>query len=83
MTIEQFNRKYSQWKEEGHYGLSLGTPEFIQWLDKKFQEFIKIPGFSYSQIKVKFGYGKFYCNGLSNEQISEVEQKLKELKNER
>jgi len=76
MTIEQFNNKYAQWKEEGHYGLGVGDPKFIQWLDKKFQEFIKVPGFSFSQIKAKFGYGRFYCDELSDEQVLEVENKI-------
>lgn len=76
MTIEQFNSKYAQWREEGHYGLDVEDPEFIQWLDKKFQEFIKVPDFNFSQIKAKFGYGRFYCDGLSDEQVTEVEDKI-------
>ena len=55
MTTGQFNEKYKDYLEEGHYGLAFGDEEFINWLDSKFQEFIKKPGFTYSQIKVKFG----------------------------
>jgi hypothetical protein len=79
MTTEQFNEKYKNFLEEGHYGLSVGDEEFIKWLDNKFQEFIKHPSFTYSQIKSKFGTGRFYCEGLSTEQIKEVENRIMEL----
>lgn len=78
MTTEQFNEKYKNFLEEGHYGLAVGDAEFIEWLDAKFQEFIKQPGFAYSQIKFKFGTGRFYCEGLSVEQVKEVERKITE-----
>jgi len=76
MTINEFNEKYKDFLEEGHYGLIVGDTEFINWLDGKFQEFIEIPNFSYSQIKSKFGMGIFYCEGLTQPQISEVEKKI-------
>ncbi len=79
MTIEEFNKKYNDYLEEEHYGLDIEEPEFIEWLDEKFQEFIKYPGFSYSQIKSKFRMGRFYCDGLPNELINEVEQKITDL----
>jgi hypothetical protein len=79
MTTEEFNSKYKDYLEERHYGLAVGDEDFISWLDIKFQEFIKQPGFTYSQIKSKFGKGTFYCEGLSNEQINEVENKITEL----
>jgi len=78
-TTEEFDRKYKDFLEESHYGLAVDDEEFISWLDAKFQEFIKQPGFTYSQIKSKFGRGTFYCEGLSNEQITEVENKITEL----
>jgi vacuolar-type H+-ATPase subunit B/Vma2 len=79
MTTEQFNQKYNDYLEEGHYGLAINDEQFIEWLDEKFQEYIKLPDFEYSQIKAKFGMGRFYCEGLSNEQIKEVEDKITEL----
>jgi hypothetical protein len=78
-TPEEFNDKYKNYLEEGHYGLAIHSEEFITWLDNKFQEFIKLPGFKYSQIKSKFGMGRFYCEGLSSEQVKEVEDKITEL----
>lgn len=78
MTSTEFNTKYAEYLKPGHYGLGINIPELTEWLDNKFQEFIKIPGFKYSQIKAKFGYGRFYCDQLSNEQIAEVESKITE-----
>ena len=84
MTTGQFNEKYKDYLEEGHYGLAFGDEEFVNWLDNKFQEFIKKPGFTYSQIKVKFGTGRFYCEGLDNKLIEEVENKItKSCKNDK
>lgn len=79
MTAQEFNQKYKRYLEEGHYGLAIGDTEFVQWLDQRFQEFIKKPGFSYSQIKTKFGMGRFYCEGLTYNEISEVELKISQL----
>ena len=79
MTPEQFNTKYADYLEKGHYGVSINDFEFLNWLDNKFQEFIKLPNFSFSQIKLKFGFGRFYCEGLTNEQIREVENKITEI----
>lgn len=76
MNINEFNNKYKNYLEKGHYGLIVGNDDFINWLDNKFQEFIKIPNFQYSQIKEKFGKGRFYCTGLSYDQIKEVEDKI-------
>jgi hypothetical protein len=80
MTSDQFNEKYFDFLEEGHYGLGFDIPEFTEWLDKKFEQFILKPGFSYSQIKVKFGMGRFYCEGLTNEEVREVEEYITNLK---
>jgi hypothetical protein len=81
MTAEEFNQKYEQYLEDGHYGLDVHDDDFINWLDGKFQEFIKTPKFKYSQIKVKFGSGRFYCEGLTREQEIEVENKITKIFN--
>jgi hypothetical protein len=33
MTTQQFNDKYKAFLEEGHYGLALGKPEAVTYLD--------------------------------------------------
>lgn len=78
-STKEFNEKYKDYLEEGYYGLTVSNEEFISWLDDKFQKFIQQPGFIYFQIKSKFGVGRFYCEGLSHEQIKEVENKITEL----
>jgi len=79
MTVDNFNEKYKNYLEEGHYGLAISDEDFVNWLDNKFQEFTKYPNFKYSQIKSKFGMGRFYCEGISNEFVQEVENKITEL----
>jgi hypothetical protein len=79
MTAEQFNEKYKDYLENGHYGLGIDIHELTEWLDSKFQEFIKQPEFRYSQIKVKFGMGRFYCEGLSSDEIYSVEDKITQI----
>mgnify|MGYP003326477110 CR=1 FL=1 len=76
MSVEEFNNKYKDYLEDRYYGLAVDIPEFTEWLDNKFQEFIEYPGFKYRQIKSKFNYGCFYCTGLSQEQVIEVQNKL-------
>ena len=56
MTANEFNEKYKEYLEEGHYGLDISTPSIIKYLDEMFQDLIKIPGFKYSQIKEKFSW---------------------------
>ena len=62
MTVNEFNEKYKEYLEEGHYGLDISDPVIIKYLDEIFQGLIKIDGFKYSQIKGKFGMGRFYTN---------------------
>ena len=61
MTTEEFNKKYSAYLEEGHYGLAISHPEVITYLDKEFEKEIeKNPEFQYSQIKMKFESCRVY-----------------------
>ena len=82
MTASEFNEKYKEYLEEGHYGLDISTPSIIKYLDEMFQDLIKIPGFKYSQIKEKFNTSRFYTNlyeliGKSGSNINnEVERTL-------
>jgi hypothetical protein len=62
MTAEEFNEKYKDYLEEGHYGLDIHYPAIVNYLDEIFQDLIKIPGFKYSQIKLKFNRCRFYTN---------------------
>ena len=79
MTSEEFNKKYEQYLEERHYGLAISHPKVVEYLDKEFQELIKIPGFQYSQIKMKFGSTRFYSVGLPDGKDTEIEERINEL----
>ena len=62
MTAEEFNIKYADYLETGHYGLDINIPAVTRYLDEVFQGLIKIPGFQYSQIKDKYSSCRFYTN---------------------
>ncbi len=76
---DDFNEKYKDYLEKGYYGLALNDPKIIEYLDKEFEELIKLPGFSYSQIKEKFPTSRFYVEGVSSDKINEIEQHLNTL----
>ncbi len=81
MNSTEFNEKYKGFLEDRHYGLDINIPSVVEYLDEKFQEFIKVPGFSYSQIKLKFNSSRFYCEPYeipSSEVESEINRLVKE-----
>lgn len=80
MTAEEFDKKYEAYLEKGHYGLAIDDEAVINYLDERFQEFIKIPGFSYSQIKLKFGMARVYCEP-SSVPTSELETAIENILN--
>lgn len=79
MTIEEFNEKYNAYLEKGHYGLAINIPAIIDYMDNEFQNLIKLDGFQFSQIKAKFGHGRFYCDGVPSNVVEEIEAKITEL----
>jgi len=83
MTVEEFNKKYEKYLEDGHYGLAINNIAVIRFLDCIFKDFIKIPDFTYSQIKLKFGMARVYTTLSANlNYIIEQEiEKLLKLKN--
>ena len=62
MTTNEFNEKYGEYLEEGHYGLDIAIPAVIEYLDEVFEGLVKVPGFKYTQIKLKFNMCRFYTN---------------------
>jgi hypothetical protein len=79
MGLREFNNKYKDYLEKGHYGLAIDIPAVIEYLDKEFQELIKIPGFQYSQIKTKFHWVCFYCDNVPDEKIREITDNIETL----
>lgn len=63
MNCYQFNEKYQEFLEEGHYGLDIENEKVISFLDLNiFPILTRNKDFSYSQIKTKFGGVRFYTN---------------------
>ena len=62
MTTTEFNEKYKDYLNNGHYGLDIHIPSVISYLYEIFKGFIKIKGFKYYQIKTKFDSTRFYSN---------------------
>jgi hypothetical protein len=61
-TIKEFNEKYKEYIEEGHYGMDIHEPSVLTYVDHIFNDLIKIPGFQFSQIKTKYGMARVYTN---------------------
>lgn len=67
MTIEEFDEKWKDYLEDGHYGLAINNEKVIDYLDKEFTKEVKInPSFTYAQIKIKFGTSRVYTNSNKN-----------------
>lgn len=61
-TNEEFNTKYIDYLEEGHYGMAIQVPSVLTYVDQIFQDLTEIPGFKYQQVKTKFGMARVYTN---------------------
>lgn len=70
MTIDEFNKKYKDYLEEGFYGLVINDSDVINYVDNMFNVLIKLPGFTYSQIKLKFGLARVYID--ANQSLTSV-----------
>lgn len=77
MTINEFNDKYKDYLEEGHYGLDIDNSYVIDLLDKVFAGWIEdSKDFRYSQIKLKFGMARVYVKGIDRDTISTIENAI-------
>ena len=61
-TSKEFNEKYKDYIEEGHYGMDINEPSVLAYVDQIFNDLTWIPGFKYLQIKTKFGLARVYTN---------------------
>lgn len=84
MTQKEFNEKYKDHLTEGFetQGLEFDILPVTEYLDKLFQQLIaEDPLFKYAQIKLKFGYVRFYTT-VDMEKEFEVEDKIQDLVDE-
>ena len=61
-TSKEFNEKYKDYIEEGHYGMDINEPSVLAYANEIFNDLIQIPGFKYQQVKTKFGLARVYTN---------------------
>lgn len=61
-TSKEFNEKYKEYIEEGHYGMDINEPSVLTYVDQIFNDLIKIPEFKYQQVKTKYGLARVYTN---------------------
>jgi hypothetical protein len=61
-TSKEFNEKYKEYIEEGHYGMDINEPSVLAYVDQVFDNLTWIPGFKYQQVKTKFGLARVYTN---------------------
>ena len=67
MTTGQFNEKYKNHLDEGHYGMDINDERVIEFLDKEFTEEIEHdPNFKYQQIKLKWDMARIYSSSEKN-----------------
>lgn len=59
---KEFNTKYKDYLEEGHYGIDIEVPAVLTYVDQIFNDLTQIPGFKYQQIKTKYGLARVYTN---------------------
>ena len=79
MESKYFNEKYKDYLEDRFYGLAIDDPDVTVFLESIFDNvLIKIPGFKYLQIKMKWGKAKCYLN-LNEPAMKElIENKINE-----
>ena len=81
MTRIEFNQKYKDYIEvQGDIpfdGLCFDYETITDFLDDIFENvFTKIQGFQFSQIKLKFGYCRFYSNLSSVQMTNLIQDKI-------
>lgn len=81
MKTKEFNEKYKAFIEPGFedQGLEFEYEIVTSFLDEIFGDLTLIPGFQYSQIKLKFGQCRFYTNLKSVKLSSMIENRVDKL----
>lgn len=76
---DQFNKKYNRYLCTNAKGLDIPlTSNVLDRIDQAFQEFVKIPNFTYSLIEYRNGKGHFEASNLNIDQLYSVEKILNE-----
>ena len=85
MNTSEFNSKWESHLEEGHYGMSIGIPEVIKYMDEEFEKELLInPEFKYTHIKEKFNMARVYATSeRTGEWESQIDAIILEWENSR
>jgi hypothetical protein len=83
MKSKEFNEKYKDFIEEGHYGLAIDVPEVVIFLDQVFAVLTKTTDFSFKQIKEKFNFARVYTTGLGDPLESFLEKVISNILNKK
>ena len=78
-TKDEFNTKYKEYLTPRFYGLDIMDERVVNYLDRIFQDLIKIPNFQYRQIKNKFGDIRFYSTLESEALTRTIERQIKSI----
>lgn len=74
MTADEFNEKWKDHLEKGHYGMNLEGNGICELVDNAFTKLLETnPNFSYSQIKEKFGSSRVYMENVPDNFTSNLE----------
>lgn len=67
-TSDEFNEKWKQYLEPGHYGMTIEHPKVLEYMDKEFEKETKLHSeFTFAQIKLKFHTARVYTNSQQND----------------
>jgi len=96
MTATEFNTKYDKFIERRTYlnkyselieqkfdGLEFDIPEVTEYLDVAFTPLVLMPGFTFTQIKLKFGSARVYTTAPGDINLTierTIDKIIKELK---
>ena len=63
MTADEFNNKWKDHLETGHYGMSIEIQGVVEFMDSEFEKEVLVnPAFTFSQIKRKYGMARVYTS---------------------
>ena len=81
MTAIEFNKKYENFIEDRFEGLEFDLPKITDFLDIIMEDLTRIPGFTFAQIKFKYGSARFYAENVSVTMALLIEGRINSLFN--
>lgn len=77
MTADEFNEKWKDHLEKGHYGMAFDEIQIIELVDKAFTKLLEThPNFTYTQIKEKFGSSRAYVYNVPDNFENDLELQI-------